>query len=663
MLAFYFLQQEKSRLMRQWQCVQDGAIIHIDSKELPKETIVSIDLETNELEPSDPNFKITCIGMTGDGINCYVYFNITPELIEYLKAVQMVAHSAKNAEIPWLERFGVTIDQLYYDTKIASYVYDSARKNNGLKALLKDLWGVDYPTYDEMVTSEEFIHAACDEKPELMIQSKSGPKYPKKVLLEDQSKEVVAAYNSSDCFYTFRLWKWLEANMSLTQKNFYNTIELPTTKLLYLMEKQGVMIDTKEVRRIHNAVSKDRRKDKATFIELLEPYVPSYISSQIKKMYSEELDPKKREQKIEKLKNYEQKFKKIFNINSPLQVLPLLQEAGLDIDATNEDTLVRYGDNALVKSLLEYRGKQKVCSTYTIPLYFNSIKDRGSRIHAHFNQNTITGRLSSSDPINLQNQPPAVRSCFVAKEDHVFIGGDLNNLEIRLPTHLSGEPKWIEEYHKPNGGDVHRVTMEALFGKASLSLPKEEYDAKRAKAKTCNFLLTNSGTPYGLANELQCSVEEAEGLYAKFWEGYPVMAAWLKEEKRLARANGGISSYFGRWVNLPQLSLWCGDPSCGKKKWSNCKQCKQREEAESTAISIRVQGTGGDMVKLAALRLYREYGYIPVLSIHDELTLEIPIEKSEEACYTLKRVMESIVQLRVPLVSNVKVGKSWKDCH
>lgn len=610
--------------MYKWQLLDEGANIIVDSPSLPKETIVVCDIETNELLPSDPNFKIVCIGLTGDGVNCYVYFDITKALIEYLKSVLIVAHSAKDAEIPWLERYGVSIDQLYYDTKIASYVFDSARKNHSLKPLLKDLWGVEYPTYTEMTTSEEFIHEACDNAPELMLQTKSGPKYPKKVLLEHQSRETVAAYNASDIFYTYRLWKWLEANMSASQKTFFNTIELPTTKLLFLMEKNGVMIDTKAVRRIHNENSKERRKYKKLLFELAG---------------------------------------KSFNTNSPKQVLPILQDAGVNVQSTGEDALVAYNREPIVAALLGFRKKQKVCSTYTIPLYSNAIKDTGYRIHAHFNQNTITGRLSSSDPINLQNQPPIVRECFIAKDGHVLVGGDLSNLELRLPAHFSGDPVFVKELSRLDG-DLHTATARFLFGQEVVSLPDAEFKKKRAKAKTCNFLLTNSGSPYGLANQLQCSVDEAEELYTKFWEGYPVMAAWLKEEKRLARQNGGISSYFGRWVSIPQLALWCGDPSCGKsKKRFSCKQCRQREEAESTAISIRVQGTGGDMIKLAALRLYRENGWVPVLSIHDELTLEIPIDKSANAVYTLKTVMESVVQLRVPLVSNVKVGKSWKDCH
>lgn len=591
----------------------------------PTATICVIDIETNGVEITDKNFKLVCIGITEFGDKTKVFFDLRPELFEYLKKTNLVGHNMKGAEIAWLAPHGVTIDNLYYDTKVSAYVFDSARKNQALKPLVKDLFGIEYPSYSDLVETEEFIQLACENNPELMIQSKSGPKYPKKVTLDKQDRDIVAAYNSMDCLVTYKLWKWLEANMSITQKNFYTQIELPTTKLLYKMEQRGVKIDIVAVRRIHNENSKARRLAKRQLFE---------IAGQS------------------------------FNTNSPKQILPILQNSGVDVQSTGEDALVLHLQRPIVHTLLEYRKRQKICSTYTIPLYANAIRDRDHRIHAHFNQNTITGRLSSSDPINLQNQPPAVRECFVASEGNILVGGDLSNLEIRLPGHLSNEPGFVSELSKPNGGDLHTKTAIALFGSAVTSLPEAEFKAKRAKAKTCNFLLTNSGTPYGLANELHCSIEEAEELYTKFWEGYPIMAEWLKYEKKLARENGGVSSYFGRWVRLPQLSLWCGNPSCGKSKQRfSCKQCRQREEAESTAISIRVQGTGGDMVKLAALRLYRDYGYIPVLSIHDELVLDIPLDNKDEAMYNLKHTMESVVQLRVPLVSNIKVGHSWKDCH
>jgi DNA polymerase-1 len=593
-----------------------------DEKNFPTSTVCVIDIETNGIEYGQPGFSLVCIGLTEDGDTAKVFFDLRPELFAYLQKTNLIGHSMKEAEIPWLSKYGIKIEQLYFDTKIAAYCYDSARKNNSLKPLLKDFFGIEYPNYTDLTTTPEYIKLACDINNNLFVQRKKGPVLPKKVSLLDLPREITAAYNGSDCLFTYKLWKWFAVNMNAAQLSFYNTIELPTTRLLYKMQERGVKIDTKAVRRIHNETSKARRRAKEQLFKLAG---------------------------------------QAFNTNSPKQVLPILQSHGCDVQSTGEDALVQFMSNPLVGSLLEFRKRQKVCSTYTTPLYFNAIKDKEERIHAHFNQNTITGRLSSSDPINLQNQPPVVRECFVAEEGNVLVGGDLSNLELRLPAHFSGDPVFVKELSRPDG-DLHTATAKFLFGNGVVSLPEAEFKAKRAKAKTCNFLLTNSGTARGLAQELNCSLGEAEELYKKFWDGYPVMAAWLREEKWIARQRSGISTYFGRWVSLPRIVVWCGDPDCAKKN-RYCEKCKIREEMEATAISIRVQGTGGDMVKLAALRLYKDYGYIPVLSVHDELVCEVPFDKQQEAMYTVQQVMQNVVQLRVPLVSKIKAGRSWADCH
>lgn len=600
-----------------WSCVKHGASISENPKYLPSETTVVIDIETDEAD------NIVCIGLTGDGTDILVYFDITEELINFLQNAQLVGHALKDAEIKWLTKYGITVNQIFFDTKIAAYVYDSSRKNFSLKPLLKDIFNVEYPLYQEIVTGKEFIEISCEENPELMVQSKQGPKYPKKLTLDKMHRDITIQYNACDVFWTFKLWVWFREHFTATQWNFYNTIELPTTKLIYEMEQQGIKIDTKAIRRIHNENSKQRRSFKKQLFTLAG---------------------------------------KEFNPNSPKQVLPILQSDGMDIQSTGEEELVRYsGTNPLAKTLLSYRGLQKLCSTYTTPLYFNAIKDSQERIYPHFNQNTITGRLSSSDPINIQNQPQEVRCAFVAKEGHVLIGADWSNIELRLPAHLSGERGFIDELSK-RGGDLHARTATFLFGDTFTKASPELQKSLRAKAKTCNFLLTNSGTASRLASELQCSKEEAETLYKKFWEGYPTMAQWLKEEKKIARDAGGVSTAFGRWVSLPQLKLWCGSLFCAKIN-KFCKSCFIREETERSAISIRVQGTASDMMKLAMLRLKNEYNLVPVLSVHDEIMYEVPLDKKEFTMYIVKEVMENITTLKVPLVAEVKSGLNWKDCH
>lgn len=605
-----------------------GGKVWIDSygENFPKGTIASIDLETNGKELNDPDFRIVCIGINDDGINSHVFYQLKPQLFSYLKKIQIVAHNGSHADIPWLNQyFGIRIDQLYFDTKIGSYVFDSSRKNFALKPLLKDYLNVEYPEYDGIISDPDLVATACDNYPDLMIQKKKGLVAPKEVTLDYIPKEVVAQYNACDTFWTFRLWKYLESQFTVAQKNFFENIEMPMNRLLYHSEQIGVQVDKKAILRIHKETSKARRKAKKEVFEILG-------------------------QKI--------------NLNSPKQLLPVLREQGLKVDSTGEGVLISYKHLPLVKSLLDYRGYQKICSTYTIPLYFNANAD--NRVYAKFNQNTITGRLSSSDPINLQNQPPEVRECFVAKEGHSFVNADWSNIELRLPAHFSGESKFIEELTKQDG-DLHSLTGNFLFKTDIKVLSKEKFKEKRAIAKTCNFLLTNSGTSHRLAAELECTQQEANSLFRSFWEGYPILAQWLRHEKLQARIKGGVTTWFGRWVSIPQLKLGCNMPwKCGKDKNENgyvlrCKNCIVREEAERSAMSVRIQGTAADMCKLAALRLFNEFGYVPNLLVHDELNYEIPDSQVEEAKKNIKQVMESVALLKVPLIVEIGVAKNWKE--
>jgi len=609
-----------------WSINNYGGILHINDYSFPNGRICAIDLETNSMAYTNSNFKIVCVGLTTDGIHIYIYFDPLPILWTWLTKLLLVAHDGKSAEIPWLEKYGIKIDQLHFDTKTGYYVYNSARKNYALKPILKDVFNIEYPTYNEVIHDKELIQMTCNAHPEYMIQKKKGLVLPRELTLDKMDQQVVAEYNASDVMWTFHLWVWLRTHFTSKHWNFFNNIEMPETRLLYRMEQQGIKIDTKTVRRIHNENSKARRHHQRAIFELT---------------------------------------KCRFNLNSPKQLLPILQDNGIKTESTGEEVLLPFRDNPLVEQLLSYRKHQKICSTYTSPLYFSATKNDDSRIHAHFSQNTITGRLSSSDPVNLQNQPPEVRECFVAEEGKSFINADWSNIELRLPAHFSGEPGFINELSKLDG-DLHAQTAVFIFGENIKLLDQDAYKEKRRKAKTCNFLLTNSGTTSRLAIELQCPYEEAQDLFIRYWRGYPIMGGWLREEKRKARLNGGIGTWFGRWVNIPQLRLMCSDPQlCGSKFWHSrtCKNCIVREEAERSAISILVQGTAADMCKIAKLKLYQDFGYVPNLAVHDELNYEIPDSEVEIAKSRIKNVMENVALLRVPLVVDVKVGKNWKDAH
>lgn len=615
--------------MFEWFPQNSGYKVLIDPPTFPKDTILSVDIETNGKEPNDKDFKIVCIGLCGSDFVAHIYFELNPALFLFLSSVQIIAHNGSHAEFVWLKPYGIAIEQLYADTKIMSYVVDSARKSHNLKPLLQEKLGVVYPSYSELIEDSEVIEAACLENQGLAVRKKNGTqKLPKSLTLDQIPKEIVAAYNANDIIHTYRLWTYFRQTMNAQQQMFYSNIELPTTRLLFRMEQQGVRIDTEAVRRIHKEESKARR---ATRKEMF------VIAGE-------------------------------FNPNSPKQVLEKLHNVGVQVDSTGEDVLQHHSQSPLVSRLLSYRKHQKLCSTYTSPIYFNAVRDKENRIHALFNQNTITGRLSSSDPINLQNQPQAVREVYTATPGNLLVGADWSNIELRLPASFSGEPGFVEELSR-DGGDLHLRTARFLFGDLS-ALSEEELKEKRAKAKTCNFLLANSGSAYRLSQELNCELAEAEQFYVAFWKGYGTLKAWLDKEKKEARRNGWIQTKFGRRVHIPQLTLTCewGSWKCGKHKDARgftrtCGNCQVREEAERSAISVLVQGTAADMAKLSALTLYKKFGYVPILAVHDELVYDVPTAEAKLVAARVRTVMENIVTLKVPLKTSVKVGYNWKEVH
>lgn len=604
--------------MFDWSIGHHGGVVHIDDyTSMPTQGVVVCDIETNGREGNE--LEIVCIGITGNGVDCHVYFDLRPELVSYLQSVCLVGHDLKRAEIRWLERFGVTIDQAYFDTKTGLYALDSSRKRLGLKDAVKEFFGVEYPDYKQLVSTPEFIAEATGIP--LVYDKKGKLKKPKPITLDVMPKYITAEYNACDLYWTWKLWQHLLKQMTPNKKAYFDTLEMPMTRMIYRMEREGIKIDTKAIRRIHGITSRKRRAAKRSLFE---------------------------------------SAGQAFNPNSPQQVLSVLQQAGVEVDATDEDTISRYSENLVVKNLLEYRGLQKVCSTYTIPLYFNAIKSPEERVYARFQQNTVTGRLSSSDPINLQNQPKEVREAFVARAGYSFINADWSNIELRLPAHFSAEAGFVDVLCA--GGDIHTNTAKFIFGDGVEQAP--DFKAKRGIAKEAMLTIANSGTAYSLANTLSCSKEEAEKFEKAVIQKYPVFVAWLKAEKRRACHLGGISSYFGRWVSLPNLKLQCDKPGvCGTRfnRYRTCRNCYLREEAERTAISVKVQGSASDMMKKAAMRLYDDYGLIPILNVHDELNIEVPDNEVKERVEQVRFVMENVVRLRVPLIADIGVGKNWKE--
>ncbi|MEJ5376595.1 MAG: DNA polymerase I [bacterium] len=350
-----------------------------------------------------------------------------------------------------------------------------------------------------------------------------------------------------------------------------------------------------------------------------------------------------------------------FNINSPQQLsevlferlkLPVLKKTkkGFSTDIEVLEELSK--GHPLPAKILEYRSLAKLKSTYVDALPA-LVDPRTGRIHTSFNQTvTATGRLSSSGP-NLQNIPvrtelgQRIRSAFVPGEGCWFLSADYSQVELRILAHLSADPVLREAFQK--GHDVHARTAAELLG-----IPLESVTAQmRREAKVVNFGIIYGMTAYGLAKELGVEQKVAQAYIDGYFQRYKGVRAYLDKVLEQAREKGYVETLLGRRRYLPEILS--SNPTA-------------RKFAERTAINTPIQGTAADLIKKAMIRIHnrlRAEGCLSrmILQVHDELLLEVLEPEREKIEALVKKEMESVHSLDVPLKVDLGWGKNWAEAH
>ncbi len=350
-----------------------------------------------------------------------------------------------------------------------------------------------------------------------------------------------------------------------------------------------------------------------------------------------------------------------FNINSPKQLasvlfeklkLPVIKRTKTGA-STDEEVLRRLSTlHELPAKLLEYREMFKLKSTYVDALP-KLIDPKTGRIHTSFNQTvTATGRLSSSEP-NLQNIPirtelgRQIRRAFVpASPGYLFLAADYSQIELRILAHLSQDAGLLKAFSE--GQDIHRVTAANVF---HVSL-EAVTSSQRAAAKTINFGIIYGMSPFGLAKELGISQQEAIDFIERYFAQYPGVRVFLDRVLEETREKGYCTTLFHRRRYIPEI---------------NAKDVNVRQFAERTALNAPIQGSAADLIKIAMVHIDRaiqEKGLQSrmLLTVHDELVFEVPMEELGLLQDLVKRLMEApSLKLSVPIEVNVKTGRNWLE--
>ena len=350
-----------------------------------------------------------------------------------------------------------------------------------------------------------------------------------------------------------------------------------------------------------------------------------------------------------------------FNINSPAQLREILFErlglkpikrtkTGFSTDMAVLEKLAEHHD--LPAEILSYRQLAKLKSTY-IDALPTMVDPQTGRIHTSYNQTVAaTGRLSSSDP-NLQNIPirtelgREIRKAFAAEQGSLLLSADYSQIELRILAHFAGDEVMQEAFQR--GEDIHARTAAEIFGVDSLGVTPE----MRRVAKTVNFGIVYGQTAYGLASGLNLSREEARAFIERYFQRYPGVKAYIEKMKIEATQQGYVTTLMNRRRYLPELES---------------RDRNVRELGERLAINSPIQGSAADIIKKAMVRIdgeleARNFRTAMILQVHDELVFEVPEEEVDPVSSLVKRGMEEVVSLSVPLVVDIHSGKNWNEAH
>jgi DNA polymerase I len=308
-------------------------------------------------------------------------------------------------------------------------------------------------------------------------------------------------------------------------------------------------------------------------------------------------------------------------------------------------------ESPIAAKVLEYRSMGKLKSTYVDALL--KLADPAGRVHTTFLQSVAaTGRLSSRDP-NLQNIPVRgelggqIRQAFVPAPGQVFLSADYSQMELRILAHFSEDPALLKAFQ--DGIDIHRQTAAVVFG----IHPELVSPDMRRQAKVVNFGILYGMSGFGLAKQLKVNNRMANEFIQRYFAKYSRVKAYLEETLQQAREQGWVTTLMGRRRQTPQL---------------NSSNRIVRQEAERSALNTPLQGTAADIIKAAMLEVEStlqgaNMSAAMLLQIHDELLFEVPRTELADTVRLVRRVMEGIVRLKVPLTVDLQVGENWGEMN
>ncbi|QWD17559.1 DNA polymerase I [Polynucleobacter paneuropaeus] len=602
----------QSAVEKNYECILDEASLDKWIQKIQEASLTAVDTETTSLDALAAQLVGISLSVTS-GEACYIP-------VGHLNAPEQLKRDDVLDRLkPWLEskthykvgqnlkydahifaNYGITLQGVEFDTLLESYVLESHMSHN-MDSLADRHLGMKTIKYEEVCGKG--VHQIGFDQVDL---------------------QTATEYAAEDADITLRLhlalWPQIQANPGLLY--IYEKIEMPAMRVLGIMERNGIRIDSALLAKQGQEIGK----------RLLA------LEGEIHQLAGQP-----------------------FNIQSPKQIaeilfgqleLPVIKKTPSGSPSTDEEVLQKLAeDYPLPARILDYRSLAKLMSTYIEKLPRMADPQTG-RVHTNFSQAVaVTGRLASSEP-NLQNIPVRteegrrIREAFIPAPGCKLLSADYSQIELRIMAHIAEDANLLEAF--ATGKDVHQATAAEIFG-----IPLAEVSSEQRRyAKVINFGLIYGMSAFGLAGNLGIERGAAQNYIAKYFERYPGVAQYMERTRLEARDRGYVETVFGRRLWLPEIK------SNGPR----------RQGAERAAINAPMQGTAADLIKLAmiAVENWIEKEQLKtkmLLQVHDELVFDVPLDEIELLQAKLPGLMCQVAQLKVPLVVSIGVGDNWEEAH
>jgi DNA polymerase-1 len=600
-------------IAKSYECVVDEAAFERWMRKIEASQLTAVDTETTSLDALAAELVGISLCVT-PGEACYIpvaHRNGETQLkredvlarmkpwLENAAALKVGQNLKYDAHI--LANYGITLQGVAFDTLLESYVLESHMPHN-MDSLADRHLGMKTVRYEEVCGKG--VHQIGFDQVDLSIATN---------------------YAAEDADITLRLhatlWPQIQANPGLLY--IYQQIEMPAMRVLGIMERNGIRIDT--------ALLSKQGQEVGKRLLALEGEIHTLAGQP-------------------------------FNIQSPKQIaeilfgqlaLPVIKKTPSGAPSTDEEVLQKLAeDYPLPARILDYRSLAKLMSTYIEKLP-RMVDPKTGRVHTNFSQATaVTGRLASSEP-NLQNIPVRteegrrIREAFIPAEGCKLLSADYSQIELRIMAHIAEDENLLAAFAA--GRDVHQATAAEIFGVSLEAVTSEQ----RRYAKVINFGLIYGMSAFGLAGNLGIERSAAQIYIAKYFDRYPGVAQYMERTRLEARENGYVETVFGRRLWLPEI------------KGSNG---PRRQGAERAAINAPMQGTAADLIKLAmvAVENWLEKEQLKtrmLLQVHDELVFDVPLDELALLQEKLPDLMCKVADLKVPLVVGIGIGDNWEEAH